>query len=107
MVALSDAPCGIDIENLSKQIRKNKDFMPLAKRVCTEKEIPNINSTNDLISIWTKKESIYKYLGLDNINIFDIECDKYFCRTHEMNLGEDYILSLCCEGENEIKITII
>jgi len=56
---IDSAPCGVDIE-----VHKEKDFSRIAKRICSEKELCQINSSTDFYNIWTLKESVLKATGL-------------------------------------------
>ncbi len=106
-VAVSTERCGIDIENLSKRSNSKKDFIPLAKRICTENEISKIHSITDLISLWTKKESIFKSLENQTTAVSGIESENYICETHFVEYNDNYIFSVCCNTPGNIYINIL
>ena len=106
-VAVSTERCGIDIENLSKRSESKKDFTPLAKRICSENEIYKIHSINDLISLWTKKESIFKALENQSTSVSAIESENYICESHCVEYDDNYIFSLCCNTPDNIQINIL
>ncbi len=106
-VVISNNCCGIDIENLSKRTESTKDFMPLAKRICTRNEISKIHSLNDLLALWTRKESIYKTLEMPVNSILEIESENYVCETYNIELSDHYIFSVCSDNPENINISII
>lgn len=57
---ISDKPCGIDIERHSDR----REYEKIAKRICTDREILQIQNKEDFYSFWTLKESALKAVGL-------------------------------------------
>jgi len=64
-VMLSDAPCGVDIENAGR------DFGRVAERFVSgeEKNLPAKDSAIFLPLIWCAKEALYKFSGRKELNL--------------------------------------
>lgn len=107
-VALSKMPVGVDIE---------LDFLPkdnLEKRILTEKELGVFYNLKEqdkagfLSAVWTKKESIFKMLGVGNFSPNKIEYENYFTATKKASLlGKNFYISVATEGQSEIEYFII
>lgn len=103
-VALSKMPVGVDIE---------LDFLPkdnLEKRILTEKELGVFYSLKEqdkagfLSAVWTKKESVFKMLGVGNFSPNQIEYENYFTATKKASLlGKNFYISVATEGQSEIE----
>ncbi len=103
MVALSRNPVGIDLE---KPIKLSKR-LPL--RLLTEKELATFNGLNEqekeiyISNIWTKKESIFKFLGKGSFSPKNIETENYFTVTKNLTLfNEKFLSSITVEKTSEI-----
>jgi len=57
---IADRPCGIDVERHSDK----RDYEKVAKRICTETELTEINNETEFYDVWTLKESVLKAVGL-------------------------------------------
>lgn len=92
--AVSDNPIGVDIQKIGEY---NFD---IAKRVCNEKELNQIENGKDKASeftkLWTQKEAILKMYGI-GIASGDIKngLDKHHVCSRKI---EDYWLSVCVQG---------
>jgi 4'-phosphopantetheinyl transferase len=92
VVAVADAPIGIDIECIERMDLK------VARRVCNEEEYDNIIKSKDpkleFCKLWTIKEAIVKQSGqgistnLKNIISTNLNPVETFCQ-------DDYCISIC------------
>ena len=107
-VAVSNHNCGIDIECFDRLRNMSPEqILKLSQRICTYKELASIDASEDVISIWTKKESIYKYLEPHPDSLLQIESSEYNCITCKSELGNKFILSVCCDFSDNISINIL
>jgi len=104
-VIVSNARCGVDIENLDEyRNKKANKYVSLSKKICTENEINKIKSPDDFITVWTKKESIFKSLESASTSLLEIDSENYLCKTFHLQLDAKYILSVCCNDPDKIRI---
>ena len=107
-VAVSNQKCGIDIECLDRYRNMSPEqILRLSQKICTSKELASIDTIEDIILIWTKKESIYKYLEPAPDSLLQIESSKYNCRACKIELENTYLLSVCYEFPDKININIL
>lgn len=85
MVGISNNPVGVDIENKRKM--SNARIHKIKEMICLEKE-----KKDNFYEIWTKKESIFKYIGKGNYIPKNINTHEYDCYT---NKYKDYTYSVC------------
>ena len=104
LVALLDTPVGIDLEKPIKLTKR------LCDRLLTEKEfaffnaLPEKEQESYISTIWTKKESIFKFLGKGVFSPKEIESENYFTITKNLTLfNEEFLMSITTEKKaNEI-----
>lgn len=85
---ISDVPCGIDIERHSER----RDYVKIAKRICTDRELVNITNREDFYQLWTLKESVMKAVGLGlALDMRKIEIERVNERYEIMTEGKKYI----------------
>jgi len=106
LCAVSDCEVGADIER-TERMRENtfKRIFSPAEKECYEKE--HKGSKDYLCRVWTRKESILKMTGeglRHDLREICTEKDGYFVKSFDFG---DYIISVCTEREDEIKITEI
>ena len=102
-VALSNFEVGVDIEGIDpfmKKIAEEKDFLRLKDKILAQGE--RIEGREELLSAWTKKESLYKKNGTGGfvprkilpkeVSVFEVEID-----------GKRYCISLAGEGRKDLK----
>jgi len=62
--AISDAPVGVDLENLSdylhKQENTRRSYSSIAQKICTPLELERCDSPSSFLLLWTRKEAIFK-----------------------------------------------
>lgn len=94
-IAFSDYPVGVDTERL-----KNPDLR-VAKRFFTKEENEYINHDPEhhFFEIWTKKEAYIKKNGLSLKNLSSAKVEKV-----TTFFVENYAISVCCEGTNNITL---
>lgn len=87
-VAVSDVPVGVDIEEISAFEKK----YPPHRRVRIKRKIlsPNESESESLISLWTKKESIYKCLGTGGFSPKDTDTSRFSTLSRTL-FGEVFI----------------
>ncbi len=108
-VAVSNGCCGIDIENLEDFIQRHGDedyLKKLAKRICTGKELGSVSSHRDLISMWTKKEAIFKCFGSGNFFSRKIDSLSHKSETRLIGSSDEYIVSVCGEKLEKMRVFI-
>lgn len=106
LCAVSDLEIGADIERIER-MRENtfKRIFSPAEKECYEKE--HKGSKDYLCRVWTRKESILKMTGeglRHDLREICTEKDGYFVKSFDFN---GYIISVCTEKEDEIKIAEI
>ncbi len=91
VLALADCEIGIDIEKI-----RDVDFK------IAEKYFDKVVSNNEeFFDIWTKKESVIKYLGKTLGSIKEINQDNYNLKTSDFFKG--YALCICTDDKSEIE----
>ena len=87
-VAISDFPVGIDVEKV-----RDVDIDAFSKRVLTENERNALSlmasPCDNIIKLWTAKESIYKMLGTSPFVPYKIDVADYRIATFQEYLGDD------------------
>ncbi len=109
-VAVSNRPCGIDIENLDRFIQRHKDPTSVHKvmrRICSENELSASSSAREVLSVWTKKECIFKCYGSGQFFSRKVDLQAHQSKTIPVSLGEEYILSVCGDGLNNLQCFIL
>lgn len=97
---VSDAPCGIDIEERTAFLRMH-DSERTAKM--KEKILAAGDAANeDFLTLWTKKESLYKCCGRGGFAPREIRTDLYPVKTFVLPTF-DLTLSVCGENLDEIR----
>ena len=102
VAVVSDATCGVDIENIAKFSKKCEDesfCKAFAKKINCE--------TADCLSAmksWTGKESVYKAYGKGRFAPGKIPLDEY--DINYLKIG-DYLLSVVGEGERSVNYFLI
>lgn len=98
-VAVSNGSCGIDIEAIERfKSRYSNDELlkKMQDKICSEEE-KQVNSAEELIELWTKKECIYKCYGEDIFLSRMINTQAYDSCTKNVFLPEEYVFSYCGE----------
>lgn len=99
-VAVSDVPVGVDIEEISAFEKK---YPPHRRERIKNKILsPNESSDEPLISLWTKKESVYKCLGTDGFSPKDIDTSRF--STLSRTLFGEVFVSLCRTSPGAVRI---
>ena len=105
-VALSSSPVGVDIEAM-KDVRSEK----FAERILTPREAKEYEALSEfhrksrLIELWSKKEAIFKSLGLSAFIPQKIDTYDVFCDTRALSYPEgELVLSIARSGESDIEI---
>ena len=106
-VAISDKPVGIDIETV-----REIDVKAFSKRFLTDREYLEVMQSDckrdALIALWTKKESVYKMLGIPPFNPSKIETSEYRVFTYsEQFEGGCIYLSVCSEGTEKSEVIAV
>ncbi len=100
VVAVSNAPIGVDLERL------DRDVSAILKTL-TEKELIEYEKSSDkeysLIKKWTEKESLYKRVGEGAFNPFKTETtgEHFITKQIEVN-GEVFVLTVSCEERTKL-----
>ncbi|MBQ7566092.1 MAG: lecithin retinol acyltransferase family protein [Oscillospiraceae bacterium] len=96
--AVSNAPCGVDIECEAAFLTRHTDsWQKMARRVCTAGELETLQTPSDFLAIWTKKESIYKCGGTGGLLTRKLDTLSRETRTGTLSLPDAYTLSVCGE----------
>ena len=95
-VAISDIDVGVDIE-----VVKSRQWDRLKRKILTDKEQSIVQDDNTMISLWTKKEAVFKLLDEKIFNPSKIDISKYHTDTVENILYNDdfYNLSIATHIE--------
>ena len=101
VVAISDSKeekIGIDIENVTKSTISNRFF--------TENEKQYATDTLKFLEIWTRKESLFKFLKNDTTPFIHHDSttpEKYGASFATVQIN-DYIITICKSGQTQIEI---
>ena len=109
-VAVSNKPCGIDIEALARFNKKNSDSLVLEKfekKICADDEDIYLGSPRDFIELWTKKESIYKCCGSGHFSAKSINTRQYLTLSESIVLDEEFVFSICGDDIDNNRIFLI
>ena len=100
-VAISDNPCGIDIEKRSEFMRKcaDKTFCDKLQRKIAATD----SSFETLIKTWTAKETEYKRIGSGGYYPAGILIDETKIRHIEIG---DFLLCVSCDNPQAVRIRI-
>lgn len=99
-VAVSDVPVGVDIEEISAFEKK---YPPHRREMIKRKILsPNESPKEPLISLWTKKESIYKCLGTDGFSPKDTDTSRFGALSR--TLFDEVFVSLYRTSPGELRI---
>lgn len=103
-VAVSDTTVGIDIET-TDSLPKSNSFM---KRILTESELSecgDLSDTDELLSIWTAKEAVFKTLSQDAFIPSEIELKDYNVHSDFLIIdNKKYVYSVAAADFAEMKI---
>lgn len=97
---VSDAPCGIDIEERTAFLRTHDDerAAKMKERILAAGDAAN----EDFLTLWTKKESLYKCCGRGGFAPREIRTDLYPVKTFVLPTF-DLTLSVCGKKLDEIR----
>jgi len=101
-VAVSPFEVGVDMEQKNlffSKITAEKEERFAGKITADSEELPK--TFEELIILWTKKESAYKFLGKGGFNPKKIDTEKFVFKVFNT---EEYVLTVC--GENADKAQI-
>ncbi len=108
-VAVSDQPCGIDIEPANGRWSDS-----LAKRYMTDGEFAAYSELSDtdrqagFIKIWTAKEAIFKSLGLERFAPSYVDTNAYPYVSDTVRIGDElYVYSVALKEQSDAKLHII
>ena len=93
-----DEKIGIDIENVTKATISNRFF--------TENEKQYATDTLKFLEIWTRKESLFKFLKNDATPFIHLDSttpEKYGATFATVQINE-YIITICKSGQAQIEI---
>ena len=93
-----DEKIGIDIENVTKATISNRFF--------TENEKQYATDTLKFLEIWTRKESLFKFLKNDTTPFIHLDSttpEKYGATFATVQINE-YIITICKSGQAQIEI---
>ena len=106
-VAISDRPVGVDVE----KIRPHRQG--LERSILTKKELTQLSATEpkylweQIIRLWTQKESIFKAGDGEIFEPTKIETAEYSVKTEMLSFdGENFMLSVCAYDAEDAKIEI-
>ena len=104
-VAISDSPCGIDIEPECGRWSEE-----LAKRYLNDEEYarysanPEASRREEFLKIWTTKEAIFKASGKEHFSPRDTDTASHEYKTIKVTIGEgSYIASAVFCGDITVK----
>lgn len=104
MIGVSNNRVGVDIEE--KVARK--DYSRLRKKILSNDEIKLYQNSLDsekMLTLWTKKESIFKMLDLESLSLKKIDTLKVPTYTNKIECNqESYIFSIAADNLNNLHI---
>ena len=109
-VAVSRSPVGVDLEHAGAFAVRFSDperLRQAARRICTEQELPQIREPDDLLALWTKKESIFKRQSGGTFSPGRIPADSFPTITRAVELPERYLLSLCADMPGQCRLFVV
>lgn len=95
-VAISKYNIGVDIE----KIAEHKSLDPIKNHILSENEQAENMTFEDVLSLWTKKEAIYKFDdGIESYVPTKIDTSKYQVKTVKLNYNEEtFIISVSADS---------
>lgn len=109
-VAVSSAPCGVDVENASEFRRRWSDgakLRSLARRISTARELESVEDSDSFLSLWTKKEAIFKLSGKGGFLPHKIDTFKTRCETRLIAIPCEYSLSVCGDCLGKLRLYLV
>ena len=103
IVAVSRENFGIDCENTERIMKKPDKIMC---RFFTENERQYATDTLKFLEIWTRKESLFKFLKNDSTPFIHLDSttpEKYGASFSTVQIN-DYIITICKSGQTQIEI---
>ena len=101
-VVVSKCEVGIDIE----EINFNQNVTLLKNAMKSEDEDFESEDIKDIITIWTQKESVFKFQGKSNFNPKEINHKSANTKTIELEYDEaKYVLTVATNNTMNVKIT--
>ena len=103
-VAISSCEVGVDLEQKSlffKKITAEKVDRFAEKIAADSEELPK--TPEDLIIMWTKKESAYKFVGKGGFSPKKIDTERFVFKVFDT---EEYVLTVCGENADKARINI-
>ena len=98
LVALLDTPVGIDLEKPIKVAKRLCDRLLTEKEFAVFNTLPEKEKESYISKMWTKKESIFKFLGSGVFSPKEIESENYFTITKNLTLfNEEFLMSITTE----------
>ena len=109
MIAVSDTEVGLDVEYIFP-----RDWQKMADRFYTKEERAKVSSLESFLVLWTKKESLIKYLGKtlgDTVKASFDSGVSYEGQKYEVNSissrFDDYIFTLTTEQADYEKMLLM
>lgn len=109
-VAVSSAPCGVDIENAAEFRRRwtsPEKLRSLAKRISTARELELVDGPDSFLSLWTKKEAVFKLNGGKSFFPHKTDTFKTVSETRLISIPEEYSLSVCGDCLSRLRLYLV
>jgi len=109
-VAVSNAPCGVDIESVERFERRYSSpdvLRQFQNKLCADDEMLSLANPMELIELWTKKECLYKCYGTKEYFTRKISTSIYSSTTETIFLPDKYVISFCGDALKSAQIHIL
>ena len=107
-VALSDTPIGVDAEPVREIRRELGGRIMTDKELSLTKDMPKEDLSEYLLSLWVKKESIFKTGDVSALMPRSIEAQEHPTSLRRVTLGtQEYLISVCHTRAHEIEFKYV
>lgn len=107
-VAVSDAPVGVDLENVCNFEKKFGEKLSalFSKCLCKGETAPDL-TVPAAVTLWTQKESVFKMRGVGKFVPSQIGAEKTSVTVFKCIFGEEWCVSFCGEHSSSAEFIVV
>ncbi len=107
-VAISNAEVGVDLENvLAFSARHIEELPRLCHEALTARECTAATDVTAFLGLWTRKESLFKYIGTGTFHPQSLSAADARLRTVSFTEGAPMVLSVCGDRIDHLNIYLL